>query len=67
MFYVAIDVRILCTVSYENDAVECTFSPIQKLLMKAEHEHQDTYGESFFYTIYRIYFSYNYQVEKFSF
>jgi hypothetical protein len=29
-----------------------------------EHEHQDTYGETFFYTIYSTFFSYNNGTEK---
>jgi hypothetical protein len=32
--------------------------------MKLGYEHQDTYGEAFFYTIYRIYFSHSYRIEK---
>jgi hypothetical protein len=32
--------------------------------MKLGYEHQDTYGETFFFTIYRIYFSHSYRIEK---
>jgi hypothetical protein len=35
--------------------------------MKLEYEHQDTYGETFFYTIYRISFSHSYRIEKYVF
>jgi hypothetical protein len=32
--------------------------------MKLGYEHQDTYGETFFHTLYRIYFSHSYRIEK---
>jgi hypothetical protein len=32
--------------------------------MKLGYEHQDTYSETFFYTIYRINFSHSYRIEK---
>jgi hypothetical protein len=32
--------------------------------MKLGYEHQDTYGETFFNTIYRISFSHSYHIEK---
>jgi hypothetical protein len=32
--------------------------------MKLGYEHQDTYGETFFYKIYRISFSHSYRIEK---
>jgi hypothetical protein len=32
--------------------------------MKLGYEHQDTYGETFFCTIYRISFSHSYRTEK---
>jgi hypothetical protein len=32
--------------------------------MKLRYEHQDTYGETFFYTIYRISFSHSCRIEK---
>jgi hypothetical protein len=47
----------------KKDPVDALFSPIQKLLMKLVHEHQDTYGETF-YMIYRVSFSHNYHTEK---
>jgi hypothetical protein len=34
--------------------------------MKLGYEHQDTYGETFFCTIYMIYFSHSYRTEKFT-
>jgi hypothetical protein len=33
-------------------------------MMKLRYQHQDTFGETFFYTIYRIYFSRSYRIEK---
>jgi hypothetical protein len=32
--------------------------------MKLERSHEDTYDKTFFYTIYKIYFSHNYHVQK---
>jgi hypothetical protein len=32
--------------------------------MKLGYEHQNTYGETFFYTIYGISFSHSYRIEK---
>jgi hypothetical protein len=32
--------------------------------MKLRYKHQGTYGETFFYTIYRISFSHSYRIEK---
>jgi hypothetical protein len=32
--------------------------------MKLGYEHQDTYGKTFFYTIYRISFSHSHHIEK---
>jgi hypothetical protein len=32
--------------------------------MNLGYEHQDTYGETFLYTIYRISFSHGYRIEK---
>jgi hypothetical protein len=29
-----------------------------------EYKHQDTYNKAFFYTIYRIYFTHNYHIQK---
>jgi hypothetical protein len=40
------------------------FSLIAKLLMKLEHDLQDTYDRTFFNMICRISFSHNYCIEK---
>jgi hypothetical protein len=48
----------------KKDPVEHTFLPISKSLMKLGYEHQDTYSETFFYTIYRISFSHSCRIEK---
>lgn len=58
------DVSILSTVLlFKKDAAEYTFSPIQKLFLNTEHEHQDTNSENFFYIIYRISHSHNCHIE----
>jgi CubicO group peptidase (beta-lactamase class C family) len=49
----------------KKDPIENTFSPIQKLFMKLVLEYQDSYGKTFFYMSYGIFFL-SYLIEKFT-
>jgi hypothetical protein len=48
----------------KKDPVERTFFTSLKVVDMLGYEHQDTYGETFFYTIYSISFSHSYCIEK---
>jgi hypothetical protein len=47
-----------------KDIVEGTYFTRLEPLMKLEHEHQNTHNDTYFYKIYRIYFSYNFRIEN---
>jgi hypothetical protein len=48
----------------KKGSVERIFITSFKIIGRLKHEHNDTYDKTFFYIIYRIYFSHYYRIEK---